>query len=102
MAGSRDRFGLVFLLLSTSFLLSAFVPGHPGRSLPALLYAVALVVLLRPSQLPERRWRWPGWILLLGALAGTSVSELTANRVVRGLASLWLAALLGFAMARVL
>jgi hypothetical protein len=99
---SRDRFGLVFLLLSTSFLLSAFVPGHPGRSLPALLYAVALVVMLRPSQLPDRRWRWSGWILLLGTLAGTFVSELTVNRVVRGLVSLWLAALLVFAIATVL
>jgi hypothetical protein len=99
MGGSRDRFGLVFLLLSTSFLLSAFVSG---RGLPAALYVVALAVLLRPGRLPGPAWRWPARILLAGAVVSLAVTELTHDRTVRGVATLWLAALLAFAIATVL
>jgi hypothetical protein len=102
LVGSRDRFGLVFLLLSASFLLSAFVSGRPGQAIPPLLYAVALLVMLRPSQLPGRRWRWPGRTVIVGTLVGRVVTLFTDNRIVHGIASLWLAALLAFAIATVL
>jgi hypothetical protein len=96
--GSRDRFGLVFLLLATSFLLSAFVAQHRGRAIPLLLYVVALLLMLRPRRLPGPRWRWPSWILLAGAAAGGVAEAVTESRTVRGVTSLWLAALLAFAI----
>ena len=101
-AGSRDRFGVVFMLLSTSFLLSAFVSGRPGEAIPLGLYVVALAILLRPAQLPGPRWRWPGRVLLAGGALSVLVTELTNHRIVRGTATLWFAALLMFAIATVL
>jgi hypothetical protein len=95
---SRDRFGLVFLLLATSFLLSAFVSQRRGRAIPLLLYVVALLLMLRPGRLPGPRWRWPSWILLAGAAAGGVAEAVTDSRTVRGVTSLWLAALLAFAI----
>jgi hypothetical protein len=100
--GSRDRFGLVFLLLATSFLLSAFVSGRPGQAVPLLLYVVALAVLLRPARLRGARWRVPGWMLLVGGVASIAVTVLTREPIIRGVATAWFAALLIFAIATVL
>lgn len=99
---AKDRFGLVFLLLSTSFLLSAFVSGRPGRAIPLVLYLVALADLLRPARLSGPRWRVPGWILLAGGMASVVVSVVTHERILSGLATLWFAGLLIFAIATVL
>ena len=100
--GAGDRFGLVFLLLSTSFLLSAFVSGRPGQAIPLVLYVVALVVLVRPARLPRPGWRWPGRVLLAGGAVSVLVTQLTHRRVALGAATLWFAALLVFAIATVL
>ena len=100
--GSGDRFGLVFLLLSTSFLLSAFVSGRPGEAIPLVLYVVALAFLLRPARLPGPGWRWPGRILLAGGALSVLVTELTRHGIARGTATLWFAALLVFAITTVL
>jgi hypothetical protein len=96
--GSRDRYGLIFALLSVSFLLSAFAARHRARALPALLYVVALLLMLRPGWLPGPRWRYPSWILLAGGLAGGIAEAVTENRILRGVTSLWLAVLLGFSI----
>ena len=96
--GSRDRFGLIFALLSASFLLSAFAARHRGRAVPLLLYVVALLLVLRRGQLPGPRWRWPSWILLAGGLVGGVGEAVTENRTLRGVTSLWLAVLLGFSI----
>jgi hypothetical protein len=96
--GPRDRFSLIFALLSASFLLSAFVSLHRGRALPALLYVVALLLMLRPRWLPGLQWRWPAWILLAGGAVGGIAEAVTESRVVRGITALWLAALLGFSI----
>jgi hypothetical protein len=96
--GPRDRFGLIFALLSASFLLSAFVSLHRGRALPSLLYVVALLLMLRPRWLPGPQWRWPSWVLLAGGLAGGIAEAVTENRLVRGVTALWLAALLGYSI----
>jgi hypothetical protein len=61
MAGSRDRFGLVFLLLATGFLLSAFVSEDLDRIVPPLLYATATVSgrsTRAPSSSPPRSSAW--------------------------------------------
>jgi hypothetical protein len=97
----RDRFGLVFLLLAASFLLAAFLSGTAGRTVSWLLYVLALLILLRPAILPGPRWRWPSRILLLGSLAATVAALITRDRITRGTASLWLAALLTFAIVTV-
>ncbi len=96
--GSPDRFGLVFALLSASFLLSAFVSQHHTRAVPLVLYVVALLLTLRPRRLPGPGWRWPSWILLAGAVVGGITESATENRIARGVTSLWLAALLAFAI----
>ena len=101
-AAAPDRFGLVFLLLSTSFLLSAFVSGRPGRAIPLVLYLVALAVLLRPARLNGPRWRVPGWTLLFGGVGSVVVSLVTHERIISGVATLWSAGLLTFAIATVL
>jgi voltage-gated potassium channel Kch len=96
--GSRDRFGLIFALLSASFLLSAFAAQRRTRALPALLYVVALLLMLRPRWLPGPQWRWPSWILLAGGLVGGIAEAVTNNRILRGATSLWLAGLLAFSI----
>lgn len=96
--GPRDRFGLIFALLSASFLLSAFVSVHRGRALPLLLYVVALLLMLRPRWLPGPRWRWPSWVLIAGGAVGGIAEGVTENRTVQGVTGLWLAALLGFSI----
>jgi Ion channel len=98
----RDGLGLVFLLVASAFLLSAFVAGRPGRSLPPLLYVLALLVLMRPSRLPSRAWLLPGYVLVVGAVIGAVATVLTTNRTVRGVVALWLAALLLYAIVLVL
>jgi len=100
-SGPRDRFGMVFLLLAASFLLAAFLSGTAGRTVSWLLYVLALLIVLRPAILPGPRWRWPSRILLVGGLAATVAAVATHDRIIRGIASLWLAALLAFAIATV-
>jgi hypothetical protein len=100
-SGPPDRFGLVFLLLAASFLLAAFLSGAAGRTVSWLLYVLALLIVLRPAILPAPRWRWPSRILLAGALVATAAAVLTRDRIIRGTASLWLAALLAFAIVTV-
>jgi MFS family permease len=95
----RERFGLVFALLSGSFLLSAFVSGRHGRAIPPVLYGLALLIMLRPAGLPSPRWRWPGAVLLAGAGLIAVADLVTGDRAVRGAGSLWLAALLLFTIA---
>jgi Ion channel len=98
----RDGLGLVFLLVASAFLLSAFLAGRPGRSLPPLLYVLALLVLMRPSRLPSRAWLVPGHVLVAGAVAGAVASALSANPTLRAAVSLWLAALLLYAIVVIL
>jgi hypothetical protein len=84
--------------LAASVLLSAYVSQHRGRAIPLLLYVVALLLMLRPDRLPGPRWRWPSWILLAGTLVGGVAEAVTENRIARGITSLWLAALLSYAI----
>jgi hypothetical protein len=96
-----DRYGLVLLLLVVNFLLSAFLPSDWARTLPLLFYVAALALVFRNVPRPRARLRR----LLLVLLAVSAVALIAAfavqNRVVRGLVSLWLAAVLVLTIVRV-
>ncbi|WP_319460723.1 ion channel [Micromonospora sp. RTP1Z1] len=92
---------MVLALLMISFLLTAFLPGERARPLPLLLYLTALTLALR-SAYPER----PGSPRLFWVLAATSAVAavlliVVPTRVVHGLISLWMAAILALAIVSV-
>jgi voltage-gated potassium channel Kch len=90
----RDRYQLVFLLLITSYLLSAFVSGSPARSVTIALYLAALLIALRSSQLP-RVWAVRlGWCLVAGSVAAAAADLVWPGRIVEGFVALWLATIL--------
>ena len=85
MAG---RYGLLLLLLISTYLLSAFSAGRLVERLSIVLFAAVLLLSLRTSPL-SRRWK-----LLLGgaALAGSAgagAALLTGTGTGSGIAELW-------------
>lgn len=96
---ASDRYGLVLVLLVASFLLTAFLPGERARSLPLVLYVIALTLTLRTSRLAKPLFRRVLWVLLVASAVAVTLLNLVPAGVVHGLVSLWLAAVLGFAIA---
>ncbi len=90
-APESDRYGLVLLLLVSSYLLTAFVADDQARILPLLLYVAALLLVLRGTRLRRPRLLWG---LLVGSAVVGAAALATRNRVVHGLVVLWLAVVL--------
>lgn len=100
-ASAPDRYGLVLLLLVASFVLTAFLPGERARILPLLLYLAALTLALRSAH-PIRPGSRPLlWALLAGSTVTGIAIVVVPNRVVHGLVSLWVAAILALAIVAV-
>jgi len=93
---SRDRYGMVFTLLLASFLAATVLSGRGSRIVTLLLYAAALVLVLRTARLPGRSARYLRWGLLVGSVIVVALLATPAGRVIEGLASLWAACLLMF------
>lgn len=98
MTGSveRDRYGMVFTLLLASFLAATVLSGRGSRAVTLLLYAGALVLVLRSATLPGRSARFLRWGLLAGSVLVVALVAAPTGRVVDGLAALWTAGLLMF------
>jgi hypothetical protein len=87
-ADPAGRYGLLLLLLISTYLLSAFSAGKLVERLSIVLFAAILLLALRTSPLSRR------WTLLLGgaALAGSvaaGAAALTAADTGTGIAELW-------------
>jgi len=93
---SRDRYGMVFTLLLASFLAATVLSGRGSRIVTLLLYAGALVLVLRPATLPGRSARYLRWGLLAGSVLVIALVAAPTGRLVEGLAGLWAAGLLLF------
>ncbi|MCW3845071.1 ion channel [Micromonospora yasonensis] len=96
-----DRFGLVLALLLGSFLLTAFLPGERLRALPLLLYLAALILALHGAYPGRRDLRRLYWALALLTAVAVVLLILAPTRLVRGLISLWIAAILTLAIVAV-
>jgi hypothetical protein len=95
-SGSRDRYGLAFTLLLASFLAATVLNGRGSRIVTLVLYAGALVLVLRTATLPGRSARYLRWGLLTGSVLVAGLVAAPTGRVIEGLAALWTAALLLF------
>ena len=87
-AESAGRYGLLLILLISTYLLSAFSAGRLVERLSVALFAAVLLLALRNSPL-SRRWR-----LLLGAaaLAGSiaaGAAAVTSPGIGTGIAEIW-------------
>ena len=65
---SRDRYGTVFALLLASFLAAAVLSGRLSRIVTLMLYATALILVLRSTTFPVRAPRYLRWGLLAGSV----------------------------------
>jgi hypothetical protein len=89
-----DRYELVFLLLVSTFVLAAFGVQARGRLSVLLLYAAALVLALRSSQLSRPVARGLRVVLAIGTL-GVGVAVLVApGSLTEGILSSWVAVVL--------
>jgi hypothetical protein len=96
-----DRYGLVFALLVVSFLLTAFLPGERVRALPLVLYVTALTLAMRSTHPDPQHIRRVFWALVVASALAVVLLITVPNRVVHGLISLWLAAILALAIVTV-
>ena len=89
-----DRYELVFLLLVSTFVLAAFGLQARGRLPVLLLYAAALVLALRSSQLSRPVARLMRLVLAVGTV-GVGVAVLAApGDLTEGILSSWIALVL--------
>ncbi|HEY7103762.1 MAG TPA: potassium channel family protein [Mycobacteriales bacterium] len=90
----RDRYELVFLLLVSTFVLSAFGLHEWGRLPVLLLYAAALVLALRSSRVPGPISRGVRVVLAVGTI-GIGIGVLAApGDLTEGILSCWIAVVL--------
>jgi hypothetical protein len=82
------RFGLLLLVLISTYLLSAFSTGKLLGDLQVLLFLAVLLLALRTSPLP-RRWTWlVAAVALVGSAAAFGAS-VTGTGVGEGASELW-------------
>jgi hypothetical protein len=90
----RDRYELVFLLLVSTFVLAAFGLHVRDRLSVLLLYAAALALALRSSQLSRPVARWARVVLAVGTI-GVGVALVAApGNFTEGILSSWIALVL--------
>src|SRR5207248_329737 len=86
--GSQGRYGLLLLLLITTYLLSAFSFIALADPLQIALFAAVLLLALRNSPLHRRRARLAGAATLIGSAAAIAAA-LTGTGTGYGVAELW-------------
>jgi hypothetical protein len=87
-ARPAGRYGLLLLVLISTYLLSAFSSGRLVQRLSVVLFATALLLALRNSPLSRR------WTMLLGAVAlvgsaAAGVAALSSPGTGTGIAQIW-------------
>ena len=94
-----DRYELVFLLLVSTFVLSAFGLQARGRLPLLLLYAAALALALRSSRLPGPVARVLRMVLAVGTI-GVGIAVVAApGNLTEGILSCWIAVVLATTIA---
>jgi hypothetical protein len=83
----RPRYGLLLVLLTCSYLVSAFTTGRMIGALQLLLFSAAALLALRNSSIPRRTRR----LILAAAIAGTAfmLALVLTAEVGLGIANLW-------------
>ena len=95
-AGPHGRFGLLLLVLISTYLVSAFTTGHLVAVLQLLLFTLAALLALRNSSVSRRTVR----LTIAGVLAGSAIMialSLTSE-IGTGIANIWVAIVLLFAV----
>jgi Ion channel len=82
------RFGLLLLVLISTYLLSAFSVGKLAGDLQVLLFLAVLLLALRTSPLP-RRWTWPVAVVALTGSAAAFAASVTGTGTGEGASELW-------------
>lgn len=96
LAAAPGRFGLLLIVLTSTYLLSAFADGRWINALRVILFAAAALLALRNSVVPPRTAR----LVFIGALGGTAIMvpvSLT-TQTGAGIASVWAGLVLLFAV----
>jgi hypothetical protein len=92
--GSGGRYGLLLLVLTATYLVSAFSSGRVTAGVQVGLVAAIVVLALRTSPLPGR---WPaliGVVTVAGSVAVVLEASLTGTQAGTGAADLWKALML--------
>ena len=92
--GPGGRYGLLLLVLTATYLLSAFSGGRVSAAVQVGLVATIVVLALRTSPLPGR---WPmliGVVTIAGSVAAVLGASLTGTSAATGAADLWKALML--------
>lgn len=92
-AGVDDRYGLVFVLLLVSYVLSAFVGTLLGRAIALGLYLATLLVALRAAGFSRRTARGLSIVTVVPSGFVLLLVVLTPDDVAVGLVAIWTAAL---------
>jgi hypothetical protein len=87
---------MAFLLLLTSFLAAAVLSDRLSRIVTLLLFAGAMILVLRSAKLPARAPRYLRWGLLAGSVLVAALAATSSGRVIDGLAALWTAGIVLF------
>ena len=89
-----DRYELVFLLLVSTFVLAAFGLQARARLPVLLLYAAALVLALRSSQLSGPVARWVRLVLAVGTIGVGAALVAAPGDLTEGILASWIALVL--------
>lgn len=86
--GPAGRYGLLLLVLITTYLLSAFTTSKVVTDLQVILFAVILLLALRTTMMSRRTARMAGAVVLIGSVAAI-VAGLSGTQAGDGTAALW-------------
>jgi Ion channel len=92
--GSGDRFGLLFLVLVVTYLLSAFVTGSWAGAVQVMLYVAVALLALRTSRLRRRTVHQAMAAVLAGSVAALALWLIPAAGQAAGIAHSWIALIL--------
>lgn len=99
---SADRYGLVFALLISSFVLDAVFNSPRAQVAILLIYLLALLLGLRAASLPRRVGRQFRIALVLGSLVMGAVALMAPSDGTTGALAVWLAVILFVTIAIIL
>jgi hypothetical protein len=91
--GVEDRYGLVFVLLLASYVLSSFVRTPLGGLIVLSLYLATLLIALRAAGFSRRVARGLSLLIVVPSVFVVLTVVLTPDDVAVGLVTLWAAAL---------
>jgi hypothetical protein len=100
--GSGDRFGLLLLALIVSYLVSAFLTGAWVSVIQIVLFVTVAALAVRTGQIRRRTAHLALGILTVGSVAAAVLTVTHHADAAGGLASLWTAAVLLFAVVLIL